>query len=650
VLGNDFDLENDALVAVLVSGPTYGTLTLNPDGSFTYVPNPDFFGTDAFSYKVSDGTSESTPSSVTITVRPVNDPPVAYGQSLITKWEKPLAIVLSSTDVDEDSLSYTIVEPPSHGVLSGEPPNLIYTPQADYVGIDEFRFKVSDGYVESNVAVVSITVKGPPKPPFLIAPENHATRVAISPTLSWAESPGATSYDVQLSTDESFATVLFEADGITGTSQRIYGLRKGVNHFWRVRASNEEGDSDWSEIWRFRTIGCPVMVVKGEGIPIPNDEGALNFGDVNRYASRSVWLTIENVGEEVLNLVGTPLIRIEGSHASDFTVTKEPNSPIPPGQSVTFQVRFAPGGKGVRSATLMIESDDEDRSPYRFSVTGAGIVESFPFTDDFSSEKGWCGFEPGGWQRKNASIHDEDYSAPEMDHSHTNDNHILGIAMGFHSTDPHAVRSIISPPIDCSEQRQVFLKYWRYLRVSPGGRAEISVSTNGEDWTSIWVSDAPIQGQGTIGLGDTAWTRVVYDISALAALNEAVLIKFSLESPGNPEEPSIWYLDDLEVTSGYSISGYVEQKNGMPVADVRVCFKNRSGMDARPCVETDEFGFYIQYGFEPYDSVAKNMIEVNPYHPHFSFYPGRKLLRIENQDIVRNFQAIPKTRLKVLPH
>ena len=67
-LGNDTDVDGDALVATGGSGPSNGTLTLNPDGSFTYTPAPDFNGTDSFTYTASDGNGGTTTATVTISV------------------------------------------------------------------------------------------------------------------------------------------------------------------------------------------------------------------------------------------------------------------------------------------------------------------------------------------------------------------------------------------------------------------------------------------------------------------------------------------------------------------------------------------------------------------------------------------------------
>jgi hypothetical protein len=73
LLFNDSDPDDDLLTAVLVSGPSNGSLTLNPDGTFRYTPNPDFAGTDSFTYRASDGRLASAPTTVTLTVRPRPD-------------------------------------------------------------------------------------------------------------------------------------------------------------------------------------------------------------------------------------------------------------------------------------------------------------------------------------------------------------------------------------------------------------------------------------------------------------------------------------------------------------------------------------------------------------------------------------------------
>jgi VCBS repeat-containing protein len=75
VLGNDSDPDHDPLSAVLVSGPSHGTLTLNANGSFLYTPAGNFNGSDLFAYRASDGSLTSDSAIVTLTVTARNDTP-----------------------------------------------------------------------------------------------------------------------------------------------------------------------------------------------------------------------------------------------------------------------------------------------------------------------------------------------------------------------------------------------------------------------------------------------------------------------------------------------------------------------------------------------------------------------------------------------
>src|SRR6185503_16596587 len=77
VLANDSDIDSATLTALLVGGPSHGTVVLNTDGSFTYTPAADFSGTDSFTYKANDGALDSAVATVSLSIAPVDDAPVA---------------------------------------------------------------------------------------------------------------------------------------------------------------------------------------------------------------------------------------------------------------------------------------------------------------------------------------------------------------------------------------------------------------------------------------------------------------------------------------------------------------------------------------------------------------------------------------------
>ena len=164
ILSNDSDIDGDALSAIMVSGPTNGTVTVNTDGSFTYTPNADFTGVDGFSYQVSDGAELSDVATVTINVCPVNDAPAAADDSFSTDEDTTLniaapGVLVNDSDVDGDPISAILVSGPANGTLTlNADGSFDYTPNADFNGADSFVYKVSDGSTESGEATVSITV------------------------------------------------------------------------------------------------------------------------------------------------------------------------------------------------------------------------------------------------------------------------------------------------------------------------------------------------------------------------------------------------------------------------------------------------------------------------------------------------------------
>jgi VCBS repeat-containing protein len=150
-------MDGDALTYSTVAVPANGSLSGSAP-NMTYTPNNNFNGTDSFTFKANDGTVDSNEATVSITIDAVNDTPVADAQSVTTDENTPVAITLTASDVDGDSLTYSVVTTPVSGSLSGSAPNLTYTPNNNFNGQDSFTFTVNDGTVDSNEATVSITV------------------------------------------------------------------------------------------------------------------------------------------------------------------------------------------------------------------------------------------------------------------------------------------------------------------------------------------------------------------------------------------------------------------------------------------------------------------------------------------------------------
>jgi len=162
------DVDGDPLIFNISKEPEHGTLTFdsnfNTSGKLIYTPEPNFTGIDTFSFKINDGKADSAPATVSINISP-NTLPIAESLTVTTPEDTPVSIVLTGSDLDSDPLSYIIVSEPSDGRLSGNAPNLTYTPNENFNGSDSFSFKVNDGTADSTTATVSITISSVNDPP-----------------------------------------------------------------------------------------------------------------------------------------------------------------------------------------------------------------------------------------------------------------------------------------------------------------------------------------------------------------------------------------------------------------------------------------------------------------------------------------------------
>lgn len=208
VLGNDTDIDLDNMVVALVSTVSHGELVLLGDGSFTYTPAPDFYGEDSFVYElvtypaIQAGWKDTA--TVTITVNPINDAPVAQSQSVTTPEETAKVIPLVATDIENDSLTYEIVAQPAHGTVALVDDVATYTPALNYTGTDSFTFKAKDTTLDSNVATVTITVTPINDAPVAV---DDAYTMAEKETLTIA-APGVLDNDSDVDGDTLTATLV----------------------------------------------------------------------------------------------------------------------------------------------------------------------------------------------------------------------------------------------------------------------------------------------------------------------------------------------------------------------------------------------------------------------------------------------------------
>jgi len=144
VLANDTDANGDTLVLDSVTTPAHGTAEI-VGGMVNYTSAADYFGTDTFDYGISDGFGGTDTGTVTVTITPVDDaprfpgtPPYNYSQTI--NEDVPFTNPTGATDVEGETLSYTVGTAPAHGTLNltAATGAFTYTPALNYFGSDTF--------------------------------------------------------------------------------------------------------------------------------------------------------------------------------------------------------------------------------------------------------------------------------------------------------------------------------------------------------------------------------------------------------------------------------------------------------------------------------------------------------------------------------
>lgn len=258
-------VNEDQSVAIALTGSdvegaslTFTVLTAPQHGQFVggvYTPAANYFGPDSFTYKANDGQLDSEPATVSITINPVNDAPVATGQSVSTPYNTAVNIVLTGSDVEGSALTYSPVTSPANGMLTGTGANRTFTPNIGWYGNTSFTFKVNDGALDSATATVTITVAGPGAVP---AAPSALTATAVSQTqidLAWNDNSGnEDGFKIERATGASGPWTEIATVGPNVLNYASTGLTKNKRYYYRVRAYNILGNSAYSNTANARTL------------------------------------------------------------------------------------------------------------------------------------------------------------------------------------------------------------------------------------------------------------------------------------------------------------------------------------------------------------------------------------------------------------
>lgn len=275
VLSNDTDPAGTALVITGFTQPQQGTVTQLDGRSFSYTPANHFNGIDLFSYTIQNTAGATSLATVQITVTPVNDAPDILTTPVSgVLAETAYVYEIAASDVEGDAITITAGPLPNwlgfqdrgdgSAVLSG-------TPAVSDAGSVPITLSFSDGEDTSTQNFDLLVVTALPAIPILTSPANNASLADTPITFTWVGSENA-AYRFQLASNDSFTDI--QVDSTVTSPDISIDPPGGAGYFWRVRAFNAAGTSDWSSVFAFGLTST---------VDVENEQPALSFALAPAY-------------------------------------------------------------------------------------------------------------------------------------------------------------------------------------------------------------------------------------------------------------------------------------------------------------------------------------------------------------------------------
>jgi len=317
------DGDGDVLSFNLTIAPVNGSVLLNPDGTYTYTPNPDYSGPDSFTVMVNDGNGGAASVTVLITVTPVNDVPVASSPSILTTEDTAKTGIVTASDADGDALTFALTTQPANGqVVIDATGSYTYTPNNNFNGADSFTITVSDG--KGGTAVVNI--------PVTVAPVNDIP-VASSPAVTTSEDTPVGGKIIAndadgdpliyvISSPASNGNVVLNADG-----SYTYTPDTNFNGSDSFKVTVDDGMGGTTDVTILITV-TPVNdnpIISAPAVTTPEDtavNGSITFSDADGDSLTITVTTPPANGTLVLNPDGTYTYTPNANYngADSFTV------------------------------------------------------------------------------------------------------------------------------------------------------------------------------------------------------------------------------------------------------------------------------------------------------------------------------------------
>jgi large repetitive protein len=381
------DPDDDFLLFSIQGAPTGGSLgpLSRIDGKtveLLFTPPAGFEGSLHFDFAVEDANGGSSSARITIEIGAAeNHPPVTSGQEVTTDEDTALEIVLDASDPDGDQLTFTIIIQPQFGTvlapvrLSATSAAVVYSPEADFHGVDSFRYRVSDGRggeAEATVTILVLPVNDPP--------------VAVDDSYQMLEdqvltvpAPGVLANDIDVDGDLLTAHLLSgPANGtLTLASDGGFTYMPNADYFgidtFSYRASDGLLQSAPATVTiTVAAVNDPPSFTIGAGPTVLEDAGAQSFANFATNISPGP----ANESSQIVQFLVTgntnqALFAVQPSIAADGTLT----------------FTGAPDANGAATITVVAQDDGgtanggvDTSAPQSFTITITAVNDAPSFT------------------------------------------------------------------------------------------------------------------------------------------------------------------------------------------------------------------------------------------------------------------------------
>jgi gliding motility-associated-like protein len=347
------DVDGNSLTYSIVDAPQHGTLSCNNCANPIYTPSLNYYGSDSFTFKANDGTVDSNISTVSITITPVNDAPIADNQTVTVQEDTPKEITLTGSDVESDPLTITVITQPTHGTLSGTGDIVTYTPATDYNGPDNFTFQVNDGTLTSNVATIFINVVPVNDPPVILVNNNPVDTVYVSTP---EDTPVNFCFDAEDKENDNLAVGTIT--NTEGGGSIVAGAGGSANEFCFTFTPDQ--DYNGKSIWTIdicddgnpslcKEVTIDIIVTPVQDAPTAHDQNVSVVEDTPTYITLDG--TDPDAGDVLTYTIVTPPAHgtISGS-GSEITYTPDENYNGP--DSFTYKVNDGTDDSNIATVTI----------------------------------------------------------------------------------------------------------------------------------------------------------------------------------------------------------------------------------------------------------------------------------------------------------